>query len=238
MENSVKERYGSLKKIEPLRLIEDDAVLKNTLAFECPEPFPGYYGVHKGQTTPLFIYLVINDYMNMEDFLHMNSHVSAFFDKNYNATLATIGVFDETYHAIRINQIDDYAAIKKIQELFVKEGLEFHRFTRRYKTIDQGLIRIKKFFHFLQVEEGYCFDQVDDYHGYFCISEHMNLERFAKIIKQVDQNIDLIDFDAALASYYEDYKVHDMVRIYTEELSVDLLKKIKKEFLSQLAKPI
>lgn len=235
----VKERYGILKKIESLRLIEDNAVLKNTLAFECPEPFPGYYGNHKDENNPLFVYLVLRDSMNMEDFLEMNAKVhEADRGNKFHATLATITAFEDTYNAIRINRISDYAVIARIQGLFIQEGAGFHPFSQRYKFIERGFIRIKKFFFFQPVDEGYCFDKYDDFHGYFCIDEHMNIERFEKIVKQVDRNIDIIDFDAALSSYYENYKVHNMVRIYTESLNVELLKRLKQEFLAQMSKPI
>ena len=56
------------------------------------------------------------------------------------------------------------------------------------------------------------------------------------IINWISNNIDIIDFDAALACYYEDFRVHDMVRIYTESISLDLLKQIKAEYDKHLTK--
>jgi hypothetical protein len=52
MEHIIKERYGSLRKIEPLSQITDDSIIPGTLAFECPAPFPGYYNMQEKQTVP------------------------------------------------------------------------------------------------------------------------------------------------------------------------------------------
>ncbi|MDA3866315.1 MAG: hypothetical protein PF489_06120 [Salinivirgaceae bacterium] len=230
------ERYGSLKKIEPLRLIQDDAVLKNTLAYECPEPFPGYYSSHKSQTIPLYVYLVIDDYMHMDDFLDMKERVLEAYGEHFHSTLATITFFDETYHAIRVRRVEDYRKIRIIQELFILEGVRFHRFTRRYKYVERALIRIKKFFRLEELEEGFYLDKVDAFFGYFSIDYHPGLEQFEKTAKQVALNVDIIDYDAAVAYYYENFKVHEMVRIYTGDVSLDLLKKLKREYSSQFVK--
>lgn len=238
MENMVKERYGNLKKIECLRLIEDEVVLKNTLAFECPQAFPGYYGSQKEKESPLFVYLILRDYLNMEDFLEINTRVHKAYQGKYHATLASITILEDTYHAIRVNRIPSYTVVKDLQKHFIQEGVDFHSFTRRYKVVDRAFIRIKKFFYFQPVDADFCFDKYDDFHGYFCIPEYMNIDHFVKIAVQVAQNIDIINYDAALASYYENYKVLNMVRIYTENLSVELLKRLKKEFLIQIAKPV
>jgi hypothetical protein len=230
MENIIKERYGSLRKIEPLTQITDDSVIPGMLAFECPAPFPGYYNMQEKQTIPLYVYFILSEYMHLDDFLYVSQKVMPQFGEKCSATLAGIRVEDERFYAIRVKDLDDYGELRKLHEAFANEGVVFKKTSKKYAKLDNVPIRIKKFFKMSVLEEGYYCDKLDKHHGYFEIDEHLSLEQFVPIAKQVSYNIDVIDFDAALACYYEDFQVHDMVRIYTESISTELLKQIKAEY--------
>lgn len=236
MENIIKERYGSLRKIEPLTQITDESIIPGTLAFECPAPFPGYYNMQQKQTVPLFVYFILDDYMHLDDFLAVSQKVISGLEGDCSATLSGIVLDDERMFAIRVKYLEDYSKLRKVHEAFFNEGVVFKKTSKKYTKLDDVHIRIKKFFKMSVLEDGFFCDKIDKHHGYFEISEHLSLEQFVPIAKQVSYNIDVIDFDAALACYYENFKVHDMVRIYTESISIDLLKKIKAEYDKLLVK--
>jgi hypothetical protein len=236
MENNIKERYGSLRKIEPLKQILDDSIVPGTLAFECPEPFPGYYNMQEKQTVPLYVYFVLDDYMHLDDFLAISPKVISQIGEKCSTTLAAFSIDDLKFYAIRVKDLDDYGKLRDLQEAYVKEGVIFKKASKKYAKVDDVHIRIKKFFKMSSPEEGYFIDQFDKHTGYFAISEHLSLDEFVPIAKKVSYNIDVIDFDAALATYYEDFRVHDMVRIYTESISIDLLKQIRSEYDKHLSK--
>lgn len=236
MEKIIKERYGSLRKIEPLTQITDDSVIPGTLAFECPAPFPGYYNMQEKQTIPLYVYFILNDYMHLDDFLATSQKVIPQFGEKCSATLAAISPDDEKLYAIRVKDLEDYGKLRKLHEAFAAEGVVFKKSNKKYSKLQDVHIRIKKFYKMSVLEDGFYCDKMDEHHGYFEIKEHLTMEEFVPIAKQVNYNIDVIDFDAALACYYEDFRVHDMVRIYTESISSDLLKQIKAEYDKLLIK--
>lgn len=230
MEKKIIERYGSLKKIEPLRAITDDAVLPNTLAFECPSPFPGYYGSKPGKDIPLYVYFILDEYLHLEELLIIKEEIKKEVDFSFHATIASLEFFDESFHAIRVRRVEDYAQLRTLQHKLIERGVHFHKKSRKYKVVENAYIRIKKFFQVEELAPGFFYDLVDQYHGYFKIDHHLELDDFVDIAKQVAYNLEIIDYDAALASYFEDYKVHDMVRIYTDKNSLETLKKIKVEY--------
>lgn len=236
MNQNIIERYGSLKKNEHLKLITDEAVVENTLAFESPEPFPGYYGSQQGQTIPLYVYLVLDQHLYQDDFLAINEQIKTKFSQNYHATLANLEFFDEEYHAIRIRNVDNYGTIYQLQQMYIDNGIPFRKQTKRYKDIDKAFVRIKKFFKIEEIEPGFFIDRMDAYHGYFIIDQHLKFDDFGEIAKQVAYNVDIIDYDAGLACYFENFSVHDMIRIYTDQISLDILKQIKYEYDKRLSK--
>ncbi|ALO16536.1 hypothetical protein L21SP5_02916 [Salinivirga cyanobacteriivorans] len=236
MEKKFIERYGSLKKIEPLKSITDDAVLPNTLAFECPSPFPGYYGSKPTEEIPLYVYFILDGYFHLEDLLLIKEDIKKVVDFDFHATICALEFFDETFNAIRVRHVEDYAKLRKLQQLFVEHGIHFHKKSRKYKYIEDAFIRIKKFFQLEEIEPGLFFDLVEHDHGYIKIDQHLEMNDFLEIARQVDYNLDIIDYDAALASYFEDYKVHDMIRIYTEKISKELLQNIKVEYEKKIKK--
>ncbi len=236
MEKKIIERYGSLKKIEPLKTITDNAVLPNTLAFECPSPFPGYYGAKPSEEIPLYVYFILDEYFHLEDLLLLKEEIKKVVDFDFHATIASLEFFDETFNAIRIRKVEDYAQLRKLQQLFIEHGVHFHKKFRKYKYIENAFIRIKKFFQLQELEPGFFWDMVEKHHGYFTIDHHLEIDDFSEIAKQVDYNLDIIDYDSALASYFENYKVHDMVRIYTDKVSETMLKSIKSEYEKKIRK--
>jgi hypothetical protein len=174
--------------------------------------------------------------MHLDDFLAISQKVVPQFGELCSASLAGIDPDDEKLYAIRVKNLEDYAKLRQIHEEFAKNGVVFKKASKKYNKLDDVNIRIKKFFKMSVLEDGFYCDKMDKHHGYFEIDEHLSMEEFVPIAKQVNYNIDVIDFDAALACYYEDFKVHDMVRIYTESISSDLLKQIKSEYDKHLAK--
>ncbi len=236
MEERVIERYGTLKKSEPLRLITDSAVDPNTLAFECPAPFPGYYGNKPSKQIPLYVYLVLDDYMHLEDLLLMKEKIKEKLNYDFHATIATLEFFDEHFHAIRIRNVEDFAKVREIQEMFSSLGAKLYKKTRKFKFVDNAFIRIKKFFYIKEFEKGYFCDLVDENHGYFKLDKKLTYADFLEVAKKAAYNLEIIDYDAALASYFENYKVHHLIRIYKEGNCADTLKQIHDEYLKIIAK--
>ncbi len=236
MEEKIIERYGTLKKTEPLRLITDSAVDTNTLAFECPAPFPGYYGYKPTSQIPLYLYLVLDDYMHLEDLLLMKEQIKQKVDYDFHATISMLEFFDERFHAIRIRNIENFAKVREIQELFAELGAKFQKRTRKFKFIDHAFIRIKKFFYMKEFESGYFCDLVDENHSYFKLSRKLTYEEFTEVAKKAAYNLEIIDYDAALASYFENYKVHQLIRIYWGNNCSETLKQIRDEFVKKTEK--
>ena len=74
------------------------------------------------------------------------------------------------------------------------------------------------------------------HHGYFIIPRLIEWKSFKELTKTVKYEKNLLFFDAATAYFYEGAKINDMIRIYRENLNIDILRAIRNRYLKLLAK--
>jgi hypothetical protein len=156
-----------------------------------------------------------------------------YFGQDFHAALGTIKIYNDIFPAIRIRRLKEYDQIKELQACYVEEGIEFHG--KPSKPINtKAMIVLEKFFALDRLEEGFYFDHIEPNHGYFTIPKHVNWKQFELLTKQVKYNIELLHFDASKGTFYDHFKVYDMIRIYAEDLSLDLLKEIRQKYVERI----
>lgn len=228
-------KYGSLIKEETLVSIEKK-ILPNTFVLEATDPFPGYYEYYQGipkDVRPYYIYFVTDRKYNLEEFTRITQNIMSVFGHRFHAAIGTIKIYNETYPIIRIRRLTEYDQIKELQSCYVKEGIRFRSQPGTPVKV-KAIIFLDKFFALDKLEEGYFFDHVEPNHGYFIIPKNITWKQFELITKQVKYNIELLHFDASKGIFYENFKVYDMIRVYAENLTLELLKEICQKYIERI----
>ncbi|WP_066627917.1 hypothetical protein [Labilibacter marinus] len=233
--NLIVERYGNLLKAEQLVTMEEK-ILPNTFVLEAPEPFPGffnYYSESPQDSTPLYIYLVVDQLYTLEQVTRARQNIKEYFPSDFHADAGTVTIYNKTYHVIRIRHLQKYDQIKALQTAFLDEGIKFKRKPSK-KIESTGVIRLKKFFRLNEVEEGLFLDDVEKDHGYICLPRFVKWAEFEELTNKVKYNWSGSFFDAALGHFHSNFEIEDMIRIYNPKIDIELLRKAKQTYLEQI----
>lgn len=228
-------KYGSLIKEEAFELIEG-AVLPNTFVLESLNPFPGFYEYYDNlqkDITPHYIYLVTDKHYDLEQFTRTTQQIMADTNKKYHAAQGTITIYNTVYNVIRVRHIEQYSDIKELQAYYVSLGINFKDKPSKFNH-PTGITRLNKFFSLEQVEDNFYLDTVEANHGYFKIPKFLSWGEFEQLTKQVKYNMDMLHFDASIGFIYDHFKAIDIIRIYAENLNIDMLKQIRTKYIERI----
>jgi hypothetical protein len=116
---------------------------------------------------------------------------------------------------------------------FVDEGINFMK-----KKTDQRRCpyNLQKFFTFQKIDNNIYRDTDNPYMHYFEIPERPSWPFFRKITFYIRSNVDNYSYDAALGAVYLE-EIHDMVRIFSKELTLEQLNFIRSKYLYELSHP-
>jgi hypothetical protein len=224
------ERFGGLIKEESLTCIENELLLPDTCVLESVSPFSGYYYDISSQK-PLYLYLMLEGSLTFWQVLPVINRVKHKANFIFDAVFGEISFTDQTHcYAIRVRDLENYNQITDLQKLIRGEGLALRKKTRKLDQIP-GTIRLEKFFYFDSWGEKMLLDKQQDHHAYFEIPEEISWDSFKKLSQEVKFETSLLYFDAAMAYYFEDGKIKQLVRIYKENLTKDKLSAIKERYL-------
>jgi hypothetical protein len=228
-------KFGSLLKEETLEVI-DSKILPNTIVLEATNPFPGFYEYYEGiqkDIKPHYIYLLTDKKCDLEQFTRATQKIMSYFEVDFHAAVGTISIYNDIYHAIRIRRLSKYDQIKDLQLCYKKEGIALKTNTTIPHN-SKAMIQLDKFFAMEKIGEGYYSDHIEPNHGYFTIPNKLSWEQFEELTRQVKYNMEMFHFDASLGFIYDNFKAVDMIRIYTENLDLEILKKIRAKFIERI----
>ncbi len=235
VDSTITERYGNLLKAEQL-VTMNDKILPNTFVLEAPEPFPGYFGYYgeiPQESTPLYIYLVIDHLYTLEEVTRARLNILKYFPSYFHADAGTVTIFNKSHDVIRVRHLDNYDMIKGLQTAFMDEGVVFKK--KPTKSIHStAIIRLKKFFKLREVETGLYLDEVEKDHGYMSLPRYVKWAEFEELTRRVKNNWSGSMFDSALGHFHNNFELEDMIRIYNPQINIDLLHKVQKTYLEQI----
>jgi len=226
------EVFGTLTKTETIFTI-DQKILPGTLVFEAFKPFPGYYSDSPASIKPVYLYLALEEQNALDDIIRASQKIQLEFDIRFDVGKGFLDVFDTTYNVLRIRHLKDYNLLEKLQKLFSENGIHFLHKSKRYKD-ELVKVKIIKFFDLEEIAEKVYLDKREKKHAYFEIPNHLNWEEFETITSKVKHNWMEGKFDAALGAFYYDGKLHEVVRIYSDQIGKEYLQELKKLYLSKL----
>jgi hypothetical protein len=224
---------GNITKEEELVNV-DHHIIPGTLVLESLHPYPGYHGDNiPGPREPDSIYLVTAVKYDGDLILRASKKVLKNLSFKFDASFGYTLIPPATYHFIRLLGLDCFDCIGRIQESYAREGIEF----MKTRTVNgNALIRIQKYFSFKKIDDKIFQDIDNPMMYYFEISERPDWAFFKKITFYIRGNLDNYSFDSALGAIYL-REIHDIVRIFGKDLTLEQLNFIRKKYLYELSHP-
>jgi len=226
------ETLGSLFKEEVLQTV-DHYILPNTFVLESLEPFPGYHGENlPTEAKPEVLYLVLSKKHEVEEIFRVSQHLCGYFKLHFDATPGELSLYNNHYYCIRVRGMKSYTGIADIQGCYLDAGFSF---MKMHQLKDAGLIRIDKVFSIERMASHIYRDMDDELTYYIDIPYHFNWNLFRQVTFNVKNNLDNLNFDAALGFIYQ-RNVLDLVRVYTKNPEVSRLEQIREKYFDEIRK--
>jgi len=226
------EVFGTIRKQETVLTI-DDKVQTGTLVFEALEPFPGYYHETPFGTTPVYMYLALQEQYPLIDIIRATQKVEKIFKEKFDAGKGFIHFVDTFYNVLRIRHLNRYDLIGDLQDAYNDQGIRFMMKTKRgFEGVAQ--IKVVKFFNLTPINGGIYLDNKEENHAYIELPKELNWDDFNALTNRVKYNWEESKFDAAVGAFMHNGQLHEFVRIYSNKLTLEYLEALKKLYLEKL----
>jgi len=220
---------GSIIKREFVRNAKIKS-LKKYMVLESADPFPEAHLRHKSHFVK-FYYLPIHADSLDQDIKIAAHSAEGQIGGDVASALGDITIGNHTYHAIRLRNIEvsqlpllvnayEYAGIK-----MMPSGQSVH---------DHALIRIDKFFHLEEIEEGIFVDLDDEQIGYLELSGELGWEELESLTQKVKQQTQHPNFDRALGHFSKHGEDINVIRIYAPDMDEEVIRDISHTFRKHL----
>ena len=230
--NKKMEVFVNLTKGDTVVAIEEK-VLPGSLVFDSLNPFPGYYHETPTSPRPIYIYLVLANQYPLEEIIRATQNIEKEYNWNFDAGKGYMTIGSEFLNVIRVRHLPELDMVVKIQEAYVKQGINFLMNKKLKGKLDAN-VKIVKFLNLEKIGEGIYINAEDSTFAYIEIPKYLHQAAFKKVSMDVKYNWDGHEFDAASASFYNEGKLYEVVRIRSDQMDVDYLEQIKKLFIAKI----
>ena len=231
-DNKKMEVFVNLTKNDMVVAI-DDKILAGSLVFDSLNPFPGYYHETPTSSKPIYIYLVLDKQYPLEDLLRATQNIEKEYGWDFDAGKGYMTIGSVFLNVIRMRHLPQIDLVEKIQDAYLKQGIRF-LMNKKLKGKLEASVKIVKFSSLEVVGEGIFVSIDEPTFGYVEIPKYLNREVFSKVSMDVKYNWEGHEFDAASASFYNDGKLYEIVRIRSNKIDADYLAAIRKLYLDKI----
>ncbi len=226
------EVFGTIRKQETVLTI-DDKVQTGTLVFEALEPFPGYYHETPFGTTPIYMYLALQEQYPLIDIIRATQKVEKIFKEKFDAGKGFIHFVDTSYNVLRVRHLNRYDLIGDLQQAYNDQGIHFMMKTKRgFEGVAQ--IKVVKFFNLTPINGDIYLDNKEENHAYIELPKELNWDDFNALTNRVKYNWEESKFDAAVGAFMHNGQLHEFVRIYSSKLNLEYLQGLRKLYLEKM----
>lgn len=219
------EVFANLTKNDTVLAIEEN-ILPGSLVFDSLNPFPGYYHDSPTNVRSIYIYMVLARQYPLEEIIRATQNIEKEYDWNFDAGKGYMTIGSEFLNIIRVRHLPKLNLVAKIQEAYVKQGVEF-LMNKKLKGKLEIKVKIVKFLNLERIGEGIYLSNDDVTFAYIEIPKYLHHEAFLKVSMDVKYNWDGHEFDAARGSLYSNGKLSEVVRIRSNKIDLDYLTKIQ-----------
>lgn len=222
------ESMGYILKVEDLSPVQY-YIMENTLVMESLEPFPGYHGKHvPTPLKPRNIYLMVKNEYGFEEIARLSSEIHKSFPYRFSGTTAEIEIRNKLYHAIRIKFLESFEMITELQGRYKDAGIRFRKFK---KLKGSGKIKVFRYFLVEETATGIFRDIQEAEQYYLEIPVLLRWKSFEAITRDVKNNVDNNNFDAALGMMYRYNGPVELIRIWSREQTIERAVQLREKYL-------
>ena len=211
----------------------DEKVLPGSLVFDSLNPFPGYYHETPTSSRPIYIYMVLARQYPLEEIIRATQNIEKEYNWNFDAGKGYMTIGSEFLNVIRVRHLPELDMVAKIQEAYVKQGINF-LMNKRLKGKLEATVKIVKFLILEELGEGIYINADDPTFAYVEIPKFLHHAAFVKVSMDVKYNWEGHEFDAATASFYNKGILHEVVRIRSNQMDLEYLSNIKKLYADKI----
>ncbi len=225
--------YGTLGKSESLFVVHGKS-LHGSLVFESLAPFPGYYNHQENDVKPVYLYLALDREYSVFDIEWAKLAVKKRYNWHFEIAKGKIELFDKHLDVVRLRHLDSFDQLIPIQNEFIKAGIKLKMNTLNHVKNEEGFIQLSKIFNIRKLGKGIYIDASEDYHAYLLLPHKLTQNEFEATTLTVKYNWELPGFDAAAGCFFIRGKLKEMVRIYSKNITIEYLEKLRKLYLSKM----
>ncbi len=234
MANKKIEVFVNLTKNDTV-LALDQKILPGSLVFDSLNPFPGYYHELPTDADSIYIYMVLDKQYPLEEILRATQNIEKQYDWDFDAGKAYLTIGTTSLDAIRLRHLPTIDLVEKLQEAYVNQGINF-LMNKKLKGKLEARTKIVKFLVLEELADGVFLNADDPTFAYIEISRFLDPEEFIQVSMDVKYNWEGHEFDAASASFYNQGKLYEVVRIRSDKMDANYLKSIQKLYETKMNK--
>lgn len=219
---------GYIQKKEELISISEN-IIKGTLVLQTTHPFAGYYCGEIPEHIPQSVFFITNSEYQRDQIARASTKIKKYIPFEFDAERSEVTIYNTVYNAIRLYDIKEPSQIKILQEAFLAEGLTFKTSKKTYK--DEFEIRIWKVFLLDEISEGVYLNMSKSKMFYFTLPHHLTFVHFNSLVEKVKNNWDGKSFDAAYGMLYRKQGVKEIVRIFSNHITDEMISELPQKFL-------
>lgn len=228
---NTRELIGKIIIEEKIDTIQENIIPKS-FVINVPDPFKSYYSRYTSISKPLSVIFVTKEITSFEKILRATKQFNEEKNLALDGAKCEVTIGTRKLNGIRIKGVNRYPEIEQIQQFFHKAGFQFAK-GENFKDKD-ALIRINKFFHIEEMEEG-VFTDLDEKDTYYVtVPGYMTWEEFRKYTFEIKNNSTDTSYDIAKGIFYLNNGLVEVLRIVRPNATVDFLKKVQKKYLDKM----
>ncbi|MFO8053965.1 MAG: hypothetical protein R6U19_02230 [Bacteroidales bacterium] len=205
---------------------------------EATHPYPGYYSPQfiphwAAGPKARMLYLIIEPFKISHE--ERVTRIGQYVKKNclHNCGIAPgyLNISGKYYCCIRL-RMDSIYALTDLLEKFKEYDIKFLK--KREIKETESMIKVQKFFKMHYVNEDVYQDMVNSSIYYIHLPGELSWEKFEKGTIRMKNSLQLPNFDAALASIYQEDGFLDFIRIYAPDLTSFDMDQLKDKYLNKV----
>lgn len=229
----VRELIGKITLQENISPIERNKI-NGSFVIHIPNPLASYYSRFTEVNRPNSIVLATKNPVSFEKILRATKIINEEQDLHLNGAKCEVNIGRNKYSGIRVTGIDRYTNIDKVQRAYQRGGFEFHKNVKLAKGTD-AMIRVNKFFNFIDVEDKIYQSPNNKDRFYFEIPRYVNWNDFREITFDIKNNISVTNYDIAKCIIYEKDGITDILRVIKPNITIDMVRQIREKYLDRLS---
>ncbi|MDB4583123.1 hypothetical protein N9164_08225 [Draconibacterium sp.] len=218
---------GSITKRE-LLIPLDSHILENTWVAEANFPYANYYGQIPSKPKPNSLFLFTDRFYSLEEVLWFSNGFDTCYSEKLNIASAILEFQNKQHPAIRLKNFPNYEQLHMLQKCLVQLGIVF---SKKTPLVTDSKVVINKCFELQELEEGLFLDKLEENKGYITFQKRINRGNFGEIVAKIRNNSNCSLFDAVPGGFIINSHSVDFIRVFSENLDLELLKCIKNQIV-------